>query len=131
MKQSIALGGREFAIRPLTLGQLRYLLDALEDMAGKSGGGLIEAAAKVVAAGLAPSHPDATADALLDLEASVDDLNAAVAVILRVAGLRPKDADPGEVPPVASPSALRAANSAPSTPPSPPAAATPIATSTG
>ena len=52
MSEMIELGGRRFEVRPLKLGQLRHLLDALEEMTGTSGGGLIEAAAKVVAAGL-------------------------------------------------------------------------------
>jgi hypothetical protein len=119
MSETIALGGRSFELRPLKLGQLRHLLDALDEMAGKSAGGLIEAAAKVVATGLAAAHPGLTAAALLDLEASVADLNAAVAAILRVAGLQPS----GEAAPVARPQS----GSAPSTAPSPPAAAIPTA----
>jgi hypothetical protein len=125
MSDTVTLGGREFRVRPLKLGQLRHLLDALEEMAGKSGGALIDAAAKVVAAGLVPAHPDITADALLDLEARVEDLNAAVAAILERAGLRPKDAGPGEPQPVASPGPLPGSSSAPSTALSPPAVATP------
>lgn len=100
--QTLTLGGRQLALRPLKLGQLRHLLDALEAMAGKSGGALIEAAAQVVAAGLMPAHPDLGRDGVLDLEASVDELNTAVAAILRVAGLRPAEAVPGEAAPVAS-----------------------------
>ena len=83
------------------------MLDALEEMAGKSGGGLIEAAARVVAAGLAPAHPELTAERVLDLEASIEQLNEAVAAVLRTAGLRrPEDgagAQPmGEAQPVAN-----------------------------
>ena len=108
MSETIALGGRRFEIRPLKLGQLRHVLDALDEMTGKSGGGLIAAAAQVVAAGLKPAHPDLTADAVLDLEATVEDLNAAVAGILRIAGLRPPEKPQqetvlGEQPPVANP----------------------------
>lgn len=130
MSETIVLGGRRFEVRPMKLGQLRHLLDALEEMAGRSGGGLIEAAAKVVAAGLAPTSPDMTADAVLDLEASVAELNRAVAAILRIAGLRPDENDPkapglGEARPVASPGRGPGSSSAPSTVPSPPAAATP------
>src|SRR5437763_12661146 len=96
MTETLTLGGREFTLRPLKLGQLRHLLDALDDMAGKSGGELIAAAAKIVATGLAPAHPDLGEEAVLDLEASVDELNTAVAAILRIAGLTPKDDPPGE-----------------------------------
>ncbi len=141
MSDSITLGGRTFALRPLKLGQVRHLLDALDEMSRQSGGALVAAAAKVVAAGLAPAHPDLTADALLDLEAGVDELNAAVATVLRAAGLRPAaESAPGEAgspggrpPPAAAPGMVETApapSSAPSTPPSPPAAAGGSATST-
>jgi hypothetical protein len=128
MTEMIRLGGREFALRPLTLGHLRHLLDALDEMAGASGGALIDAAAKLVKAGLAAAHPDLTVEAVLDCAASLSELNAAVAAILRLAGLHPKELDPGEAEPVATVAgALPASSSAPSTAPSPPAAATPTA----
>ncbi len=92
MRETIVLGGLHLEIRPLKLGQLRHVLDALDEMAGKSGGGLIDAAARVVAAGLAPAHPELTAERVLDLEASLEQLNEAVAAVLRTTGLRrPKD----------------------------------------
>jgi hypothetical protein len=123
MNETIALGGRQFEIRPLKLGQLRHLLDALDGMTGKSGGALIEAATQIVVAGLAPAHPDLTHEAVLDLEATVDELNAAVAAILQVAGLKPA----GEAQPVASPDQLPGSGSLPSMEPSPPAASIPTA----
>jgi hypothetical protein len=126
MTETITLGGRDFEIRALKLGQLRYLLDALDEMTGKSAGALIEAAAKVVTAGLAPAHPDLTADTVLDLEATVDELNGAVAAILRTAGLTPA----GEARPVASLPEVPGPSSAPSTEPSPPAADTTTGPST-
>lgn len=125
MSETVTLGGRQFDLRPLKLGQLRHVLDALDGMAGKSGGGLIEAAACIVAAGLAPAHPDLTPDKVLDLEATVDELNSAVAAILRVAGLRPMGDPAGEASPVASLAPAPQGSSAPSMAPSPPAAATP------
>jgi len=130
MDDSITLGGRQFALRPLKLGQLRHVLDALDAMSGKSGGALIEAAAQVVAAGLAPSAPDLGVGGVLDLEAGVGELNEAVAAILRVAGLKPAETAPGEDRPVASPGAGPPSSSAPSTAPSPPAAATATGSST-
>ena len=95
MTETIFLGGLRLEVRPLRLGQLRHVLDALEEMAGKSGGGLIEAAARVVAAGLAPAHPELTAERILDLEAGIEQLNDAVAAILRIAGLRRPDRGTG------------------------------------
>jgi hypothetical protein len=144
MTESVTLGGRRFDARPLKLGQLRHLLDALEGMTGKSGGALIAAAATVVTAGLAPAHPDLTVDVVLDLEATIEELNAAVAAILRIAGLHPADNSRGETPqeenitgearPVASPGAISGeipgSSSAPFTAPSPPAAGMPTGSST-
>ncbi|HTV87995.1 MAG TPA: hypothetical protein VME41_03170 [Stellaceae bacterium] len=129
MRETITLGGRTFQLRPLKLGQLRRLVDALDAMGGQSGGALIAAAADVVVAGLAPAHPDLSAEALLDLEAGVAELNEAVAAVLRVAGLRPAaDTAAGEAGPVAE--KAPAMRSAPSTAPSPPAATGVGATST-
>lgn len=125
MSDTVILGGRHFALRPLKLGQLRHLLDALDEMQNKSAGGLIEAAAKVVAAGLAPCHPGLTEAEILDLEAGIDELNAAVAAILAVAGLKPADDPVGEGLPVVGPDGAAPRNSARSTPRSPPAAVIP------
>lgn len=122
MTETIRLGGREFALRPLRLGQLREVVDALDRMAGKTGGALIDAAAELIAAGLAPAHPEIDAPAVLELEASLDELNAAVAAVLRIAGLQPV----GEAGPVAAAAAVPGESSAGSTRLSPPAAATPI-----
>jgi hypothetical protein len=100
---TISLGGRHFAIEPLKLGQLRTLLDALDDLSGKTGGAVIDAAARVIQAGLARGVPELSLDAVLELNATMDEVTEAVAVILTVAGLRrPGDADAGERKPVAS-----------------------------
>jgi hypothetical protein len=98
----ITLGGRDFAIEPLKLGQLRALLDALDDLSGKTGGAVIDAAARVIQAGLVRALPDMSLDDVLELEATMDEVTAAVAVILGVAGLnRPGETKPGEAVPVA------------------------------
>jgi hypothetical protein len=98
----ITLGGRDFAIEPLKLGQLRALLDALDDLSGKTGGAVIDAAARVIQAGLVRAMPDMSLDDVLELEATMDEVTAAVAVILGVAGLnRSGDARSGEAMPVA------------------------------
>jgi hypothetical protein len=99
-------------------------------MTGKSGGALIEAAAGVVTSGLAPAHPDLSANAVLDLEATIGELNAAVSAILKVAGLNPTANAPGEKLPVASPDEIPGSGSASFTAPSPPAAAIPTGSST-
>jgi hypothetical protein len=122
MTETITLGGREFALRPLRLGQLRDVVDALDRMAGKTGGALIDAAVELIAAGLAPACPEIDPPAVLELEASLDELNAAVAAVLRIAGLQPV----GEARPVAAAAVVPGESSAGFTRPSPPAAATPI-----
>jgi hypothetical protein len=101
-RTKITLGSREFAIEPLKLGQLRGLLDALDDLSGKTGGAVIDAAARVIQAGLARAMPELTLDAVLELEATMDEVTAAVAAILGAAGLsRPEGGPPGEAAPVA------------------------------
>jgi len=135
MTDTITLGGRQFQVRPLKLGQLRLVLDALDAMSGKTGGALIAAAADVVAAGLTPAHPGLVADAVLDLEATIDELNRAVAAVLKIAGLRAQEeAQLGELQRGASPAVAATApgNSSPAfMAPSPPAAAMPSPSSTG
>jgi len=126
----ISLGGRDFAIEPLKLGQLRALLDALDDLSGKTGGAVIDAAARVIQAGLARAAPELTLDAVLELEATMDEVTGAVAAILGAAGLsRAADNPPGEARPVAGHSRRTAPTASAlqrSTAPSPPAAPTPL-----
>ena len=94
---TITLGGRDFAIEPLKLGQLRTLLDALDDLSGKSGGAVVDAAARVIQAGLVRAMPDLTLNGVLELEATMDEVTEAVTVILRVAGLSRRAGErPGE-----------------------------------
>jgi hypothetical protein len=103
MPVTITLGGREFAVEPLRLGQLRGLLDALDDLSGKTGGAVIDAAARMIQAGLARSMPELTFDGVLELEATMEEVTAAVSVILSAAGLsRQEGSQPGEAAPVAS-----------------------------
>jgi hypothetical protein len=124
---NLTLAGRDYELRPLTLGQLRLLLDAIAALGGKSGGALVEAAAEIIAAGLSRDHPELTAEAVLALEIGLDEANRAVAAILRAAGLSPAGAGAGEGLPVAS----AEPGSPASTAPSPPAASIPIPSSTG
>jgi hypothetical protein len=99
---TIQLGGREFRVEPLKLGQLCGLLDALDDLSGKTGGAVVDAAARVIQAGLARTAPEITVDAVLELEATMDEVTAAVATILQTAGLsRPEASKSGEAAPVA------------------------------
>ena len=120
----VTLAGRDFAIRPLTLGQLRVVLEVVAGLPGKGGGDLVEAAARIIQAGLSRDDPALTLDAVLAMEASLDEVNTAVAAILETAGLKTAGLAPsGE----AVPAATAAPSSPASTAPSPPAAATPFA----
>jgi hypothetical protein len=131
----ITLGGRQFALEPLKLGQLRGLLDALDDLQGKTGGAVVDAAARVIQAGLVRTIPDLTVERVFDFEATMDEVTAAVAAILGAAGLTALGPRPtGEAMPAAgsgSPPAAQTANASPaSTAPSPLVAAIPSPSST-
>jgi hypothetical protein len=78
---------------------LRDIVDALGEMSGKNGGELIEASIDLLVAGLQSAHPDMSRDELKDLETDVQEINAAVAVVLEVAGLRVQENGAGEVAP--------------------------------
>lgn len=112
----LQFGGREFAIRPLTLGQLRQLLDTIAELPGKTGGALIDAAAQIIGAGLARCEPGLDAEAVLAMEATLEEINGAVATILRLAGLAPQEPKPGEPSPVATAEPSSPASTAPSPP---------------
>lgn len=96
---TIRLGTRDFQIAPLTIGQLRQLLDAIEAVQSSSGGAQIEASAKIIHAGLASSEPNVTFDEILGIVAPVDEIQAAVAAILKLAGLGPREPTAGEAKP--------------------------------
>ena len=90
--QKVTLGTAKFDVKQPKLGELRAIVDALDGLSGASGGGMIDAAVAVLVAGLRPTHPDITAEAVLDIECTATELNDAVAVVLRTAGLRETEA---------------------------------------
>jgi len=95
---TITLGARDYAIRPLTLGQLRIVLPAFARAAKLNAAEGVDAAIDILAAALARDHRDLTRDALLDLEATPHELASAVARIAELSGLVPKDGATGEPP---------------------------------
>jgi hypothetical protein len=95
---TITLGGRDYAIRPLTLGQLRVVLPTFARAAKLSAADGIDAAVDILAAALARDHAALNRDALLELEMLPAELAAAVAQIAALSGLVPKDGAPGELP---------------------------------
>ena len=98
MTTSITLAGRGFAIRPLTLGQLRDVLPAFARAAGLAKEESIDAAIDILAAALSRDHAALTRDALLALEIRPAELVAAVDAIARLSGLVEEGAEPGEAP---------------------------------
>lgn len=96
MSATITLGNRDYAIRPLTLGQLRIVLPGFARAAKLNAADGIDAAIDILAAALARDHGDLTHDALLALEATPLELTSAVARIAELSGLVPKDGATGE-----------------------------------
>ncbi len=94
---TVTLSGRDYAIRPLTLGQLRVVLPAFARAARLNAAEGIDAAIDILAAALARDHATLNRDALLELEMLPAELAAAVARIAELSGLVPKDGAPGEI----------------------------------
>lgn len=84
---TIALGGRRFALRPLTLGQLRRVLPAFARAAGLANEEAIDAAIDVLAAALERDHAAMTRELLLNIELLPAELISAVDAIARLSGL--------------------------------------------
>jgi hypothetical protein len=84
---TITLGGRRFALRPLTLGQLRRVLPAFARAASLAQEEAIDAAIDILAAALERDHAAMTRDVLLDVELRPAELIAAVDAIARLSGL--------------------------------------------
>lgn len=84
---TITLGARRFALRPLTLGQLRCVLPAFARAAGLAQEEAIDAAIDILAAALERDHSAMTRDALLGIEMRPAELIAAVDAIARLSGL--------------------------------------------
>ena len=86
--ETIVLGGRAFALRPLTLRQLRTILPAFA-RAGEGGQEAVDASADILHAALLRAHPELSREDVLDLEMTVPEMNEAVAAIARISGLVP------------------------------------------
>ena len=96
---TIAMGGRDWVIPPLTLGQLRRLMPKvrqLTEIGASMGETQISVLVEIVAAALQRNYPEATADMvenLLDLGNASAVLNA----VLTGSGLKLRDSRLGEV----------------------------------
>jgi hypothetical protein len=99
--ETITLGGKSWLIRPLTLRQVREftpLVAPLVQQTPTDTNG-IDLFTAMIAAALRRDHAaDTDPDALLDLEATLPEIRAAQAVILRLSGLaKTKEIPEGEV----------------------------------
>ena len=94
----ITLGGADFAVRPLTLRQLRSVLPAFARAGAIGAEDGVDAAIEILAATLSRDHPEITREMLLDTEASVQELAEAVTTVARLSGLvAPGEAQAGSV----------------------------------
>jgi hypothetical protein len=118
----IEMGGRDWTVPPLTLGQLRRLMPKVRQLSaigGEMGEEQIDILVEIVAAAVQRNYPDVTpasVEQLLDLGNAGAILNA----VLTGSGLRLRETAPGEAPAVTRSSGLT------STGFSPPPAATAI-----
>jgi hypothetical protein len=96
---TVAMGGREWTIPPLTLGQLRRLMPKIRQLSEpeeRIGETQIAVIVEIVAAALQRNYPDVTeemVESLLDLGNAGSVLNA----VLTGSGLRPRERPLGEV----------------------------------
>lgn len=101
----ITLGGKEYAVRKLTLRQNRALGIGVVRQAPQQPedvfAHVIDRAIDVLVVALKRDYPDITADSLLDLEVSTREMSEASAKVLSFSGFL-KDAPPGEAKPGAA-----------------------------
>jgi hypothetical protein len=90
---TLALGGRHFAIRPLTLRQLRdvgIMVAGVADLPAEAGARerrAYDQMVEIVSVALRRDAPEMTSDAIYDLEIGLAELQAAHRAILRHSGL--------------------------------------------
>ncbi len=98
--EMIRLGAHEWLVRPLTLRQVEEIEPILIPDATHAKGNVASAIA-IVSIALRRDYPDAAAS-LADIEATAQEIGAAMATVLRLGGFieAPKDGDsvPGEAP---------------------------------
>lgn len=93
---TITLAGRDYKVRPLTLGQLRIILPAFARAGRIDADSGVDSAIDIVSAALSRDHAEITRDALLDMEVTPKELTGAVGAIALLSGLVAGDAQAGE-----------------------------------
>jgi hypothetical protein len=94
--EMITLGGREWMVAPLTFRQLKVVVPAFGRALTGGSEAAVDAAIDIIHAGLSAGYPSLSRDAVLDVQATVPEMTAAVRAIATIAGLVPEgEASPG------------------------------------
>ena len=94
----VAMGGRDWTVPPLTLGQLRRLMPKvrqLTEIGAQMDETQIEVLVEIVAAALQRNYPDMTAETVENL-LDLGNAGAVLHAVLTGSGLRPREQTPGE-----------------------------------
>ena len=97
---TIAMGGQEWLVPPLTLGQLRRLMPKvrqLTEIGASMGEAQIAVLVEIVATALQRNYPDATAEMVENL-VDLGNASAVLNAVLTGSGLKLRDARLGEAP---------------------------------
>jgi len=86
---TLALGDQEWNVRPLTLAQIQRIEPLLAPEAQQAGGSL-KAAAEIIRIAIERDHPQA-ANGLSEIEATAQEIAAAMRSVLRLAGFIASD----------------------------------------
>jgi hypothetical protein len=92
---TIALGGRDFTVRPLTIGQLRTIYPAIFQGAALGTPDGYDKAVRCIATALQADHPEVTPEALEALPTTIPELSAAFVAVMTLAGLKMGEAKAG------------------------------------
>ena len=95
MPESVTLGGRSFPIAPLKFRDLKRVLPLFLDL-GLDREAKIDAQGEIIATAIASADAAFTRAAFDELTPTVQELQAALAVIANLSGLAQKEAPPGE-----------------------------------
>lgn len=85
---TIALGGRDFMVQTLTIGQLRTIYPEMSQGASLGTAEGFDKAMRCIAAALAEDHPEVTLAEITKLRTTIPELSAAFVAVMKLAGLK-------------------------------------------
>lgn len=94
---TIVLGGKEFLVRPLTIGQLRTIYPRIFQGAALGTEEGYDKAIRCIAEALSGDHPEMTLAEVGNLRTSIPELSAAFVAVMKLAGLKMGEAKAGAV----------------------------------